>query len=154
MGADFGISPVDDRSSTHAATNGPQCRVLTARPVEQNIWASMLEKYGKHLRFIANLAIDDANEATRSNQQCALTSNLITETCVASTRCKISFCRLHYAFAINSWLAPNQYYQSHSQRTGSHILARNICAAAWMINPVFPIEALTENPGILIQKLS
>jgi len=40
-----------------------------------------------------------------------------------------------------------------TQRTGSHILARNICVAAWMIIPVFPIEALTQNPGILIQKL-
>jgi len=43
--------------------------------------------------------------------------------------------------------------QASAQRTGSHILARNICIAAWMITPVFPIEALTQNPGILIQKL-
>ena len=40
-----------------------------------------------------------------------------------------------------------------SQRTRSHILTRNICVAAWMITPGFPIEALTQNPGILIQKL-
>jgi len=41
-----------------------------------------------------------------------------------------------------------------TQRTGSHILARNICVAAWMINPVLPTEALTQNRGILIQRLS
>jgi len=37
-----------------------------------------------------------------------------------------------------------------TQRTGSDILARNICVAAWLSNLVFPVEALTHNPEILI----
>ena len=41
-----------------------------------------------------------------------------------------------------------------TQRTGSRILARNICVAAWLPNPVLPIEVLTQNLGILIQNMS
>ena len=37
-----------------------------------------------------------------------------------------------------------------AQRIGSDILARNICVAAWLSNLVFPVEALTHNPEILI----
>jgi len=44
--------------------------------------------------------------------------------------------------------------QAVAQRTGSHILARNICVAAWLPNPVLHIEALTQNLGILIQNMS
>src|SRR6188768_1682795 len=39
-----------------------------------------------------------------------------------------------------------------TRRTGSHILARNIRIAAWLPNPVLPIEALTQNLEILIQR--
>jgi len=41
----------------------------------------------------------------------------------------------------------------HAQWTRSDILARNIGVAALLSNPGFPVEAVIQDPEILIQRL-